>query len=220
MRICVGMRAGVGVLLVAAGLVAVTAGCSPLVSRAPQTAFFDFGLMDAAGAAAPWSSLPVEVVAPSWLSGSAMQYRLAWKQPERRRTYSESRWVAPPPDMLAQALRRALSGTNGNTSDDKGGARCRLRVELDEFVQVFDDEAQSRVQLVVRAQLLPARGGAAMAGREFSRIERSGTADAEGGVTAARVAVRGLAHDIVGWLDGLDRTAGQGANGIARCSSA
>lgn len=219
MATTVGMRNGVSALLVAAGVVFAAVACSPLVSRAPQTAFFDFGLMEATDVSVSLSSLPVEVVAPSWLSGSAMQYRLAWKQPERRRSYSESRWVAPPPDMLAQTLGRALSATNGNKIDDKAAARCRLRVELDEFVQVFDSESENHVQLVIRAQLLPVRGSVAMAGREFSLIERGTTPDAEGGVTAARAAVRGLARDIAAWLDGLDRLPKSGANGVARCSS-
>lgn len=199
-------------------LLAGVTGCSPLVSRAPQVAFFDFGLMESAGVAAAPSPLQVDVVAPSWLSGSAMQYRLAWKQPERRRSYGESRWVAPPPDLLAQTLRRALSGTHGKAADAAGRSPCRLRVELDEFVQVFDTAERSRLQLVVRAQLLPAHGSVPLAVREFGRNESAPTPDAEGGVNAARAAVSGLALDLSGWLDSLRRSSGHDTNGMAPCA--
>lgn len=196
-------------------LVLTLTGCTAVGLQSPQVAFYDLGLVEAAAVAAAVAPVRVEVVAPSWLNGTAMQYRLAWRQPDRRRSYVESRWVAQPADMLSQSLGRALNA--GADNGEGVASRCRLRIELDEFIQVFDTERDNHVQLVVRAQVLPLRGELALATREFRRTDAAATADAEGGVTAARMAVRGLAGDIARWLDALDRQAVQGLNSAGRC---
>jgi cholesterol transport system auxiliary component len=205
-----------GALLVACCL----AGCNALGLQAPQTAFYDFGLIEPARLPPAAAPARIEVTAPSWLNGSSIQYRLAWKQPERRRAYAESRWAAQPADMLAVSLGRALRVGNGGNSVGQMGARCRLKVEIDELIQVFDTEQRNHVELVVRVELLPPRGELPLAGREFRQREAGITADAEGGVKAARAAVLGLAGDIAGWLDALDRQTAQGLNSAGRCGSA
>ncbi|ATE62579.1 ABC-type transport auxiliary lipoprotein family protein [Thauera sinica] len=199
----------------AAFLAAALAGCSAVGLQSPQVAFYDLGLADAVAVPAALAPVRVDVVAPSWLGSSAMQYRLAWKQPDRRRNYVESRWVAPPADMLAQSLGRALRA--GDDGGNGAASRCRLRLELDEFIQVFETEQRNHVRLVVRAQLLPPRGVLPLAAHEFSRDDAAGTPDAEGGVAAARAAVRGLTADLAGWLGALDRRTAQGLNRAGSC---
>ena len=211
-RVCIRRMTALALLTLA------LTGCKVVSLQSPQVAFYDLGLVDAAAAPPPLAPARVEVVAPSWLNGTAMQYRLAWKQPDRRRTYVESRWVAQPADMLAQALGRSLLGSIDSGNDV--ASRCRLRIDVDEFIQVFETEQRNHVQLVVRAQLLPPRGEFPLAVREFRRSDAAASADAEGGVTAARVAVRGLASDLAGWLETLDRHAGQGLNSAGRCRPA
>lgn len=188
-------------------------GCAGLQS--PPLAMYDLGLLDAVVVPAALAPARIEVAVPSWLSGSAMQYRLAWKQPERRRSYVESRWAAAPADMLSQSLTRALRPAGGEAV----GSRCRLRVELDEFVHVFETEERSHVELVARARLLPARGELPVAARDFSRHDAADTPDAEGGVRAARSAVRGLADEVATWLVELDRKSVHGLNNGGRCAS-
>lgn len=205
-----------GALLVACCL----AGCNSLGLQAPQTAIYDFGLIEPARIPPAVVPARIEVTAPSWLSGSSIQYRLAWSQPERRRAYAESRWAAQPADMLTVSLGRALRIGNGGNNGGHMGARCRLKVEIDEFIQVFDTEQRNHVELVVRVELLPPRGELPLAWREFRQREAGITADAEGGVKAARAAVLGLAGDIAGWLDALDRQPAQGLNSAGQCGSA
>ncbi|MBS0555711.1 MAG: membrane integrity-associated transporter subunit PqiC [Proteobacteria bacterium] len=175
---------------------------------------YDLGLLDPVAVPAALTPARVEVAVPGWLSGSAMQYRLAWKQPERRRSYVESRWAAAPADMLSQSLTRALRPAGGEAAQ----SRCRLKVDLDEFVQVFEAQQRSHVELVARARLLPARGELPLAARDFSRHDAADTADAEGGVRAARSAVRGLAEELAAWLVELDRNSVQGLNDGGRCA--
>lgn len=187
-------------------------GCAGLQS--PPIAMYDLGLLDPVAVPAALAPARVEVAVPGWLSGSAMQYRLAWKQPERRRSYVESRWAAAPADMLAQSLARALRPAGGETAR----SRCRLKVDLDEFVQVFEAGERSHVELVARARLLPARGELPVAARDFGRHDAADTPDAEGGVRAARSAVRGLAEELAAWLVELDRKSEQGLNDGGRCA--
>lgn len=184
--------------------------CGAIQIQPKPVAGYDLGLSQGPVLAAELAPAQIEVVAPPWLTVGAMQYRLAWDQPERRRAFSESRWVALPADLLVLALDRALLAGNGS-------GRCRLRIELDEFVQLFDSAERSAVEVVVRAGLLAARSDTAFARREFRIREPAPSADAPGGVSAYRVAVDRLAGELAGWIVALDRMAGPGLNAEGRC---
>ena len=117
-------------------IAALLAGCTGLPKVAPAYAVHDFGGPDPVAARSPGVPLRgLEVVAAPWLASTAIQYRLAYAQPTRRQAYVESRWAAQPAQLVELALKRAVrTGGEAGTS----GA-CRLRVELDEFAQVFDE---------------------------------------------------------------------------------
>ena len=187
------------------------AGCGALGAPPVAQALFDLGAVDAVAMDAGQRPVSVEVRAPSWLTTSAMQYRLGYADPQRRLAYGESRWVAPPAEMLALALDRALLAP-GN-----GGSGCRLRVQLDELVQVFDTETRSRVLISARASLLPQRGETPVAGRDVAVQVAAPSADAPGGVAATREAVRRLAGELAAWITTLDPSDGQRLNGGAGC---
>ncbi len=202
------LRGGL-VALCAAGALA---GCGSFQLQPKPMAFFDLGLGEARPLPAALAPAQIEVVTPPWLGVSAMQYRLAWNEPARRRAFAESRWVAQPADMLGLALNRSLR-------PQAGGNRCRLRVEVDEFIQVFDSAERSRVDVVVRAGLLPPRSDAALARREFRIGEVAPRADAAGGVEAYRGAVQQLAGELAKWMIELDREAGGSLNTGGRCGA-
>jgi cholesterol transport system auxiliary component len=187
------------------------AGCSGLSLAPRPMAFYDLGLAEPQPLPSAAVPAQVEVKAPSWLDSSAMQYRLAWNDPDRRRAYGESRWAAPPAQLLAASLRRALS------AEGAGGGNCRLRVELDEFVQHFDSEVSSSAQIVVRAELLARQGEVPLATRGFAIGEAAASADARGGVAAFRYATRQLVADLAGWLSELDRDPARRLNTVGRC---
>ena len=119
---------------------------------------YDFGSR-VAGAAqtGPGSPLPlaaIEMHTASWLAGQAMHFRLAYAEPLRRQTYAESRWAAPPGELLEVFLKRSLIFGQR----DSGATGCRLRLVLDELEQRFDDPQKSQVVIELHAVLTPLRG--------------------------------------------------------------
>jgi hypothetical protein len=50
----------------------------------------------------------VDVEAASWLGVPDMHFRLAYAEPLQRRSYSESRWAAPPAELLEAFLKRRI----------------------------------------------------------------------------------------------------------------
>lgn len=193
----------------------VLAGCGAIGTPPKPVAFYDLGLADPLNLPAAMVPAQIEVGAPSWLDVGAMQYTLDQDRPQRRRSYAESRWVAKPSEMMERALARALRG--GSEGVAEGGQACRLRIELDEFTQVFHDGGASSAELVLRASWLPARGSAPLARRAFQVTEPAPSADAEGGVIAHRAAMRRLTGEIAAWLAALDRRDGQGLNTAGHC---
>lgn len=178
--------------MIVGGLVLLT-GCLGNSTRPAEPARFDFG--PAAIDGAPPGVAAVEVGAPSWLAGSTMQYRLSYAEPARRFDYADSRWAAPPAELLGQTLERRLAGP--------AAGRCRLRIELDELVQDFERPDASRVMLVGRAVLLGSPE--VLARRNFTYAQAAPTADAKGGVAAMATAVKALGDDMAAWLARIDR---------------
>ncbi len=132
----------------------------------------------------------VEVAAPSWLATSAIHYRLLYADAGRRLAYTESRWAAPSAELVERALNRQPSAMAG----------CRLRLDIDEWIQAFDSPQRSRVVVELRATLLPARGDAVLARKAFAAEQAAPSADARGGVAAGAAALRVAAGEIGGWL--------------------
>jgi len=183
----------------AATMALLLSACFGDAGKRPSPASYDFAAALAAPDSVPPSRLSlrqIEVQAPAWLESPAMQYILAYADPARREIYAESRWVAPPARLLEKALaRRLLSGTSGIQS-----AGCRLRVELDEFAQVYDAPGSSRALVEARAMLLAPRGNVLLLRRSFRQSPATG-ADARAGVVAFTNATRDLGVEIDHWLN-------------------
>lgn len=175
--------------LIAIVIVALLGACSGQAARMANGPRFDFGPGDGAGQAA-MGIATVEVNAPMWLGDGAMQYRLLYAEAAQRREYLESRWVARPGELLEQALARRLGAP--------AVGRCRLRVELNEFIQLFDSETRSRSFLSGRAILHV--GPEAVAARSFALDRPAPSPDARGGVAAASTAVEALGDELATWI--------------------
>ncbi len=192
---------------------ALLAACGGMARSPSSIATYDLGPQAAAPNNRAVASLrSLDVLAAPWLESSAMQYRLAYAASQRRQAYAESRWAATPAELLAHALRkRMLSGP--------AEGACRLRVELDEFLQVFDDERNSRALLEARVQLVAPGDGAVLARHDFSLARAAASADAAGGAAALAAAAEELSGQLRDWLGGLDAAGAGGLNIARRCRS-
>jgi len=140
----------------------------------------------------------VEVVVPNWLNASVMQYRKGESASERK-AFADNRWIAPPGDLIENALVRALGAAQPS--------RCTLSVRLDELIQVFDSDSSSRVRM---AGVLFLKGGPAsdlMAQRSFDLNDATPTADPAGGAVTVRTEADKLAKIARDWLGTMDAKA-------------
>jgi cholesterol transport system auxiliary component len=167
------------------------AGCIGNV-RQTATATLDLGSAEVAWRPASLPLRGVGVFAPAWLGTSALQYRLLYSDPARRMAYTESRWAAPPGDLVERMLNRQTPAQGGG---------CRLRLDLDELAQVFDTPQASRTLLDARASLVAPNGDAVLLRKAFSIARPAPTADARGGVAAAAAAVQALGGELGAWLE-------------------
>lgn len=165
--------------------------------RTAETARYDLGNIAGSWSGSRMPISAVEVQASSWLSGPAMYFRLAYAEPLRRQSYAESRWAAPPAELLEAFLKRRIVFGQ----PDFSGAGCRLQLVLVELEQRFDDPLNSQTVLEARAILTPLRGSEMLAKRAFAIHKPAAVAAASGGVAAARDAVQALADDLGAWME-------------------
>jgi cholesterol transport system auxiliary component len=146
--------------------------------------------------------LVYNIAAPSWLDGQAIIYRLNYQDAARQQTYSNSRWAAPPAALLAQRLRGRLAAASEGgiiNAADSARADFTLRVELDDFSQVFDSAATSRVVIVARASIINVAKRSLQAQRSFTFERPAATPNADGGVRALAAAGDDLIEAVVAW---------------------
>ena len=175
--------------------------CVSSTARLAETVYYDLGTSVNANGAQPLPLRGLDVHAPSWLGTAAIQYRLAFGDASRRLSYAESRWVAPPAELLEVALRRRIAAAE----TDMASAGCRLRIDVDEFVQVFDTQTSSRSVIEARVSLLAAKSDQLLARRNFGLSQAAATPDARGGVAAFSVLTADVSRDVAVWLGTLVR---------------
>jgi|APIni6443716594_1056825.scaffolds.fasta_scaffold45964_2 ABC-type uncharacterized transport system auxiliary subunit len=160
---------------------------------------YDFGLPVSRFAERPvGGELAVEVRVPLWFDSLGIGYRLAYAEPARLREYTRARWAGPVAQLVQQRLMQRLDLVPAGQSR----SRCVLRVDIDEFSQVFATPAVSNALLQARVQLLD-RSRARLAGFD-ARIEKPAVAaDSRGGVAALTAAVDQLAADLLRWENEL-----------------
>lgn len=174
------------------------AACASPGKGTADIAIYDLGSVAAPSTAmvAAHAGLALELRLPVWLDSTAIVYRLGYSDPQRLHQYARARWAAQPSPLLQQRLRQSLAIA-------PGGAPCTLRVELDEFSQIFDAETSSRG--VLRGEVLLLGKGRAPLARMPLRVDQpAASADAAGGVHALAAAVETAANALAGWLQGQD----------------
>lgn len=183
--------------LTLAGVAALSA-CTALAPPPEAQTVYDLGGATAAERTLPaWMPANAEVGAPSWLSTTAMQYRRDYLGLASREAYAHSRWAGAPAEMLTRFLsaRLAMGGAQAT--------RCQIRMELDEFAQVFDAPASNRSDIRTRVALIAMRDGRTLSRHVIAVTIEVDGADARAGVTAHRRAAHRLADELIVWMDGL-----------------
>lgn len=165
----------------------------------------------------PFPIRNLEVVPAPWLASNAIQYRLTYAQATRRQFFLESRWAAQPAQLMEVAIKRSMKANQ--TAVATSG--CRLRIDLDEFAQVFEAEGVSQGVVETRAVLLAPRTDQLVASRSFAVVRPALSADAVGGVMALREGVLQLNVELLDWLEALDKEGANRAGGSvrARCGA-
>ncbi len=180
--------------------------CVGAPSSPPPTTY-DFGLGVPAltvDRPLPGSLAIADVTAPDWLTGDGIIYRLAYDNAARPAIYSQSRWVAPPTELFTQRLRQRLANiaAGGVTHGSSNIATdYLLRLELEEFSQVFDARDQSRAIVKARASLFDSQPGSLLTQEEFT-AQRPAGPDAAGAAHALREASDAVLDQIAQWLLG------------------
>jgi len=141
-----------------------------------------------------------EVTTPAWLDSTAIVYRLAYRDIAQPSAYVDSRWVAPPAALFTAQLRQRLVATTRSGVIAPGdGVRAApiLRVELEEFSQVFDAPDRSRALVRVRASLVS--DGRLLAQTSFTQERSAPSQDAAGGARALALAADAAIDRLIGW---------------------
>jgi len=187
------------------------AGCSVL-DKPVRPAVYDFGpglLATAAPMAA--SGLPVvtlpDVESASALDSTAVLYRLSYTNAQQLLPYAQARWSMTPAQLLHQRLRDSLGQRRTVLSPGDGHVAGNqptlvLRVDLEEFSQLFSAPAQSVGLVRMRVTLAQSTAaGERLIGQRLVVVQRPApSADAPGGVHALAAASDAAVQEVEQWL--------------------
>ena len=176
----------------------------------PPLALYDFGSPQTETASAQSRIAHVVVVqdpiAPAWLDSLDIHYRLAYDEPARLRRYASSRWALSPVQIIGSLLRTRMGEATerGAAIRDYGlESDYWVRVELEEFNQVFDSEQSGHAQVRLKVALNERLGRRLLAQRSFAADAACPSPDARGSVAALRVASERAVAEVVDWVAGV-----------------
>ena len=166
------------------------------IRQVTPVAVYDFGLTSGQPGPEGMAGIALEVRSPPWFDSLGVDYRLAYDDPLRPREYANARWAANPGVLLARRLVQqfGVSGVVGDTA-----AACLLRIELQEFSQVFDSPAASRGVIQAKLALVDGKRRT-LAEKPVTVAVVAKTPDARGGVGALVLAVHDFQQVVAAWL--------------------
>lgn len=145
--------------------------------------------------------------APSWLEGRDFYYRLAYAAQQNFQPYSGSRWAAPVAELLTQRLRNYLAayGPFSGVLSPEDGAKAdyALRLNLEDFSQVFTSPQNSRGRVRARVTLINMTNYKVIAQKTFQSEIPALSPNAAGGAVALDQASLRLTQQIQQWLGTL-----------------
>jgi cholesterol transport system auxiliary component len=161
---------------------------------------YDFGPVLKAPAASTTQRAAIalpEIEASGSLSSPALLYRLQYANAQELRPYAQARWSTAPAQLVRERIRDALAA-QGPVLPTEGQAPFTLRIELDEFSQLFETPEKSQGILRLRASLF--KGPQLVAQSLFQSQANAPSLDAAGGVKALTTATDDVAKQVTAWL--------------------
>jgi cholesterol transport system auxiliary component len=137
-----------------------------------------------------------EIEAGAGLDSPALLYRFQYANDQQLRPYAQARWSVPPAQLVRARLRDVLA-LQGPVLSTEGIAPWTLRVELDEFSQVFARPESSQGLVRLRASLF--KGEQLAAQTTVLTRAPAPAQDAAGGVRALTVATDDAVRHIAAW---------------------
>ena len=188
--------------------------CSALPDKPVRPVSYDFGSgVQAASPGAGASLAPIalaDIDTTGLADTAAITYRLQYTDAQQLRPYAMARWALPPAQLVRQRVRERL-GTRRPVldADDvlsqkrfEGSLPRILRLQLEEFSQVFASPGQSEGVVRLRATLVDnsAQGESLVGQRVFVMRRPAPSADASGGVRALTLATDAAIDEVEAWL--------------------
>ncbi len=200
---------------------ALLSGCSALPDKPVRATLYDFGpgptVVAPADRRAPLPPLALaDIEADGTLdAATGVLYRLAYADAQQLLPYAQARWSMAPTQLVRQRLRQQLSlrravltaGESASLLRTDGALPLVLRIDLEEFTQLFQSATTSTGLIRLRATLIdntPA-GEKLLAQRVFVVQRPASSADAPGGVRALAEATDAVAAELEQWLGTLQR---------------
>jgi cholesterol transport system auxiliary component len=143
------------------------------------------------------------------LDSTAVLYRLVYADAQALRPYTLARWSMPPAQLLRQRLREQLGASRVVLAAGEAAALAPspwlLRLELEEFSQLFDSPTASSGLVRLRATVTQAtaQGDRLVGQRSFVAQRPAPSADAPGGVRALTQASDVVLGEVEAWLTQL-----------------
>ena len=187
--------------LIALFCVVAIAGLSACATPQPPApkAVYDFGAVLSVPVATTRQitiALP-EIEAGAGLDSAALLYRLQYADSQQLRPYAQARWSVPPAQLVRARLRDALV-EQMNVLSTEGITPWVLRVELDEFSQLFASPESSQGLVRLRVSLL--RDDKLVQQTSILARANAPSQDAAGGVRALTAATDDAVRQIAVWL--------------------
>ncbi len=189
----------------------VLSGCA-VFDKPVRATVYDFGPGMLASPVVNNSALPAVVALPEVEAGSALDstavlYRLVYADAQQLLPYAQARWSMTPAQLVRQRLRETLGQRRTVVHPGEGhlsGATLPLvlRIELEEFSQLFDAPNRSVGLVRLRATVLQGTpAGDKLLGQRSVIAQRPApSADAPGGVRALTAATDAAVEEIEQWL--------------------
>ncbi|CAG4891326.1 ABC-type transport auxiliary lipoprotein family protein [Paraburkholderia saeva] len=199
------LPSGAAIALVLA--LAVLSGCAGNPAALSDIRY-DLGPPSTDGSVGTMPAIKVlDVEAPETLGSVKLNYRLSYSDAQQLSAYANSHWTMPPAQLLTQRLRSALTSRGAVLTGADSVRAPVLKVELQEFEQVFDGQSESHGAVTARATLF--QNGKVIGQRTFfSRVPAS-SPDAAGGARALAAASDEIVSQISAWLGAQPLVAAQ-----------